>query len=51
MSWWDVVTGVLVVALLFSMMAFWYFRGWLDGLNQARRIVDEVFDDGKKVQR
>lgn len=38
-----VITVCLLVGVQVAAMAYWYYKGYSDGLADARRIMDECF--------
>lgn len=43
-----VITVCLLVGVQVAAMAYWYYKGYSDGLADAKRIMDECFKGRSK---
>ena len=48
MNWCDIATDILLVGCMIVCMFMGYFQGKLDGLREAKRIIDECFSRRNK---
>ena len=48
MNWCDIATDILLLGCMIACMHMWYMQGKLDGLREAKRIIDECFSRRNK---